>query len=358
MSDSWAGAGPIPSTPGPTLSLSLVVPAYNEGARLDDGVSRLRKAIATGAIVPETTEFVVVDDGSTDDTSARARDLFSSFPHVQILRLPHNLGKGGAVRAGVAASSAPIIAFADADMSIDPGQTPQFLHALATADLAIGTRAAVGASVNRSSLHRSLMNRSFNVLVNVLTRVSLHDTQCGFKTFRAPVAKLLFHCSVTERFAFDVEILSLARRFGLDIAEVPVQWLRVQGSQIRPWVDARSMAGDVFKASRRAVSAAPVPTLTVTWARAGDGLSCGELRHVLPPGVPVLPGRNGAILVLCPLMSEPQIDATAAHIATVGTGASIGRTAMTTAQLGEMAPLTMTWDDEVLIQKSCGPPAS
>jgi Glycosyl transferase family 2 len=358
MSESWAGPGPVSTTPGQALSLSLVVPAYNEGTRLEDGVSRLKMAIAAGAIVPETTEFVVVDDGSTDDTSQRAHDLFSSFPHVQFLRLPVNLGKGGAVRAGVAVASAPIIAFADADMAIDPGQTPQFIRALATADLAIGSRAALGASVNRSSLHRSLMNRAFNLLVNILTRVSLHDTQCGFKAFRAPVAKLLFHCSVTERFAFDVEILSLARRFGLDIAEVPVQWLRVQGSQIRPWVDARSMAGDVFKASRRAASAAPVPTLTVTWANTGDGLSSTEVRHALPPGVPVLPGKNGAILVLCPLMSESQIDATAAHLATSCAGATIGRTAMTAAQLGEMAPLSVTWDDEALTPKSSGHPAS
>ena len=149
------------------------------------------------------------------------------------------------MRAGVAVASAPVIAFADADMAIDPAQTPQFVGALAEADLAIGSRSASGASVDRSSLRRSLMNRAFNRLVNALTRVALDDTQCGFKAFRAPVAKLLFHCSVTERFAFDVEILSLARRFGFVIAEVPVQWLRVEGSQIRPWSDARSMAGDV-----------------------------------------------------------------------------------------------------------------
>ena len=215
MNERGPAAGRPDATSAPALTLSLVIPAYNEEARLSDGVGRLSAAIAAGALAPESTEFIVVDDGSTDDTSERAGALFSAFPHVQLLRLPENHGKGGAVRAGVAVASAPVIAFADADMAIDPAQAPQFLAAMARADLAIGSRAASGASVDRTSLHRSLMNRAFNRLVNALTNVALDDTQCGFKAFRAPVAKLLFHCSVTERFAFDVEILSLARRFGL-----------------------------------------------------------------------------------------------------------------------------------------------
>src|SRR6202041_3862824 len=106
-------------------------------------------------------------------------------------------------------------------------------------------------------LVRSVMNAPFNQLVNVVTRVSLSDTQCGYKAFRAPAAKLLFHCSITERFAFDVEILTLARRFGLPIAEVPVRWLRGHGSRIRPWADVGSMARDVFRAGRQGSGAPP-----------------------------------------------------------------------------------------------------
>ena len=198
-------------------------------------------------------------------------------------------------------------------MAIDPEQTPQFVRALARADLAIGSRSASGASVNRSSLRRSLMNRAFNRLVNVLTSVGLDDTQCGFKAFRAPVAKLLFHCSVTERFAFDVEILSLARRFGLVIAEVPVQWLRVQGSQIRPWTDARSMAGDVVRARRGAASVAPVPTLAVTLPAAAPGSEPARVRtrSVTSPRAPCAPPtRTARLLVLCPLMGDPEVEAT------------------------------------------------
>jgi len=337
-----AGARPEP-TASPGVSLSLVIPAYNEGPRLDDGVARLRVAIAAGAIDPETTEFIVVDDGSTDDTTERAGILFSAFPHVRLLRLAENHGKGGAVRAGVAVATAPVIAFADADMAIDPGQTPQFVDALAKADVAIGSRAASGASVNRSSLRRSLMNRTFNRLVNALTSVALDDTQCGFKAFRAPVAKLLFHCSVTERFAFDVEILSLARRFGLVIAEVPVQWLRVQGSQIRPWSDARSMVRDVFRASRGGTSGTPVPTLRVKLPGVAP---VSALTTFLPPGLPVLRRGDGLFLVLCPLMDDPEVEVTAAQIMAQCPGAVVERTALTVAQLSQLAPLSVTPDDD------------
>ena len=357
-----AGARPEP-TASPGVSLSLVIPAYNEGPRLDDGVARLRVAIAAGAIDPETTEFIVVDDGSTDDTTERAGILFSAFPHVRLLRLAENHGKGGAVRAGVAVATAPVIAFADADMAIDPGQTPQFVDALAKADVAIGSRAASGASVNRSSLRRSLMNRTFNRLVNALTGVALDDTQCGFKAFRAPVAKLLFHCSVTERFAFDVEILSLARRFGLVIAEVPVQWLRVQGSQIRPWSDARSMVRDVFRASRGGTSGTPVPTLGVKLPGVapvsdapvsdapvsdapGSDVPASALAAFLPPGLPVLRRGDGLFLVLCPLMDDPEVEMTATQIMAQCPGAVVERTALTVAQLSQLAPLSVTPDDD------------
>jgi hypothetical protein len=335
------------SAPTSELTLSLVIPCFNEAERLEDGVARLRVALDAGAIVPTTTEFVVVDDGSSDATTAVARALFSPFPHVRLVRLPRNVGKGGAVRAGVAVASAPIIAFADADMAIDPAQTPQFVGNLATADVAIGSRAASGASVDRSSLHRSLMNRTFNALVNVLTGVGLADTQCGFKAFRAPVAKLLFHCSITERFAFDVEVLSLARKFGLVITEVPVHWLRVPGSQIRPWTDARSMAGDVYRAGRSATLGKPVPGLEVKHADPDDAGSDARWRSLLPPGLPVLLPREGKTVVLCPLMSESEIEAMAAQLETQLAGVAPARTTLTVADLCRLAPLSLRGEHSV-----------
>jgi dolichyl-phosphate beta-glucosyltransferase len=320
---------PIP----PPVAVSLVIPAYNEGRRLEGGLARLRHAIDAGAIEVESTEFIVVDDGSVDDTTARARTLFAPFPHVRHVRLPENLGKGGAVRAGVAAAAGAIIVFADADMAIDPSQMPEFIRALARADLAIGTRAAPEASVDRPSLRRSIMNRTFNRLVNAVTHLSLADTQCGFKAFRAPAAKLLFHCSITERFAFDVEILTLARRLGLSVDEVPVHWLRVKGSQIRPWMDARSMVSDVVRASRATASAPPIPTLSVKVpGEVGDEAAL-SLRAALPPGLSVLQQDDGRVLVLCPLMAEAGIAAIAERITADHPGAALERTATTVTQL-------------------------
>ncbi len=345
------------STLWPThLKLSLVIPAYNEAMRLEAGVCRLLDAIEGGAIDPETTEFVVVDDGSADDTTQVARSLFAPFPHVQHIRLTQNRGKGGAVRAGVAAAGAPLIVFADADMAIDPAQTPQFTLALHESSIAIGSRSALGASVNRPSLRRSIMNRSFNRLVNTVTRVSLDDTQCGFKAFRAPVAKLLFHCSVTERFAFDVEVLSLARRLGFSIAEIPVRWLRVKGSQIRPLKDARSMARDVVRAGRGATWAPPVPSLVVARGPAHVQGSAGPdalaaLRTSLAPFLPVLETKDGRLLVLCPQMSEPQIEAATAWITAHCEGAMLERTAFTVTQLSDMAPLLLTSADDLVARE-------
>jgi hypothetical protein len=190
------------------------------------------------------------------------------------------------------------------------------------------------------------MNRAFNRLVNALTNVALDDTQCGFKAFRAPVAKLLFHCSVTERFAFDVEILSLARRFGLVIDEVPVQWLRVQGSQIRPWTDARSMAGDVIRTRRRAGSGTPVPALTLQWEDEADADACASALAgpgVLPVGLPLFRQGAGSVVVLCPLASDADVDEAAGRMAARCPGGTLARTAMTVAQLSAGAPLSLLW---------------
>jgi hypothetical protein len=201
------------------------------------------------------------------------------------------------------------------------------------------------------------MNRAFNRLVNVLTNVALDDTQCGFKAFRAPVAKLLFHCSVTERFAFDVEILSLARRFGLVIAEVPVQWLRVQGSQIRPWSDARSMAGDVFRAGRRgAHSGKSVPTLSVKLPDGSPAAEASSATLSLPPGLPVLHGNDG-LLVLCPMLSDAGVEEAAASVVARCPGAAVERSALTVAQLCQMAPLSMAWDGDTTAPATAIPPA-
>jgi dolichyl-phosphate beta-glucosyltransferase len=332
------------------LQLSMVIPAFNEERRLAAGVARLAEAIENGAIVAETTEFILVDDGSMDATAARARALLTSMPHVKVIRLKENRGKGAAVRAGVSAASAPSIIFADADMAIDPSQTPQFVEALLDADLAIGSRAISGASVDRPSMSRSLMNRTFNGLVNIITGISLNDTQCGFKAFRSPVAKLLFHCMTTERMAFDVEVLLTARRLGFSISQVAVNWLRVKGSHVNPLGDSASMLHDVLRVRRVVGSFPPLSGIVVdlpTWRTDGRGetpAGYGHLRE-LSTVLPVIRRDPGTYLVLLPLMDEAgsQAQLMEMHRA-VGSDAPT-LTSVSATSLWEMAPLTLSWDD-------------
>lgn len=333
------GAGDQGGGPAGGIVTSVVVPAYNEEARLDAAMQRLGLAVSSGAIEPSTTELLFVDDGSTDDTRRRAIELLAPLPHARVLSRPRNSGKGAAVRAGVAAASGPTIAFMDADMSIDPDQLPALLAALERADLAIGSRAVPGAHAAAVRRRRAVMGRAFNHLLNAVTDIDLRDTQCGFKAFRAPAAKLLFHCSLIERFAFDVEILYLARRLGFGIAEVPVRWSHVGGSRIRPLADSVSVAADILR--RRFGRAQPPPVDAIVLAPARDGRrgpSVETVAGLVGPGQLVVAGDGGGVIVLVPLAGPGEVDRLVDHL-----GARLGelprRTVRTLPQLLELAPL-------------------
>jgi dolichyl-phosphate beta-glucosyltransferase len=125
-----------------------------------------------------------------------------------VLRLEENSGKGAAVRAGAGAAGAPVVVFMDADMSVHPAQIPLLLAAMADSDVVIGSRSLPGSVVRGATLHRKVMGRTFSLFVNGVTGLGLKDTQCGFKAFRTPVARLLFHLMTVERFAFDVDVLT------------------------------------------------------------------------------------------------------------------------------------------------------
>lgn len=237
-----------------SASLSLVIPAYNEGRRLGDGLDRLHEAIDPGS-----TEVIVVDDGSSDDTAEVARRQLASWPDGHIVRLPCNRGKGAAVKEGVIRARGELIAFVDADMATDPGDLVALLGALDRSPVAVGCRAHRSSVVEKRGLHRTVMNRTFGMLVASLTRLPYTDTQCGFKAFRAPVAKLLFHGSHLQRFAFDVEVLDLAARLGLQTEEVAVHWTDISGSHVRPIRDGLQMLGDVARIRLSGRAIPPVP---------------------------------------------------------------------------------------------------
>jgi len=228
--------------------LSIVIPAFNEADRLMDEAARLHGAVVAGAIDPASTQLIVVDDGSSDDTAQRSAELFAlSFTDIRVLRRRTNSGKGAAIRDGIAVAAAPIVTFMDADMAVDPAQIPLLVTALDTADVAIGSRSVPGSIVESDNYRRAIMGRTFSRYVNLMTHMGIIDTQCGFKAFRTPVARLLFHCMRIERFAFDVELLYLARRLDFCVTEVPIHWRDVDGSAVRPVVDPFSMVVDVLR---------------------------------------------------------------------------------------------------------------
>lgn len=121
---------------GDAAKLTVIVPAFNEALRLTQRATRLAVAAEDGALCPRTTELIVVDDGSTDETGWRAEELLAStFPRLRVLRIHDNAGKGAAIRLGTAAATAPIVLFMDADMSVDPSEIPRLVNAIGRADV-------------------------------------------------------------------------------------------------------------------------------------------------------------------------------------------------------------------------------
>ena len=174
-----------------------------------------------------------------------ARRQLAAWPQHSVVSLARNSGKGAAVRAGVIRAHGEVIAFVDADMETDPRDLGALLGTLEDNDVAVGSRTLDASSVAERSSHRAMMTRTFGVVVATLMHLPMSDTQCGFKAFKGSIAKLLFHGSRVDRYAFDVEVLNLAARLGLRTQEVPVRWSEVDGSHIRPFSDALQMLADV-----------------------------------------------------------------------------------------------------------------
>ncbi len=230
--------------------LTIVVPAYNEAARigpaLDELFGWLRRggpARSTGRSSDDigTWNVLVVDDGSSDDTvaivesrpEARAGED-GSPPSLRVLRRGH-AGKGAAVTAGVLAADGDIVIFTDADMATPPDQIPLLTEALAMADVALGSRIQPDGSDRRASqpTYRRLLGRVYRVLAGAWVTGDVPDTQCGFKGFRRAAAQDIFSRLKTDGIVFDVEIIYLMRRLDYRYAVVPVMWDDIHGSRMR-----------------------------------------------------------------------------------------------------------------------------
>lgn len=223
--------------------LSVVIPAYNEEARLG---ATLEKVLAylEGRRIP--FEVLVVDDGSRDRTAAVAERFAGRG--ARLLRLPANRGKGAATRHGVAASRGRRVLMTDADLSTPIEEVAKLEPRLAGAEVAIGSRAVADADVRlHQPRYRELMGKTFNLLIRLLGVRGVRDTQCGFKLLAGDVARELFAGMVTDGFAFDVELVWLARRRGYRVVEVGVVWLNSPASRVHPLADPPRMILDILR---------------------------------------------------------------------------------------------------------------
>lgn len=229
----------------PTVSydLSVVIPAYNEALRIGPTLERVDAYLRRRGI---GAEILVVDDGSGDDTVQRVRQ--HGARSVRLIRQRANRGKGAALRRGVRESRGRRVLLTDADLSTPIEDMEALERRLDDgADLAIGSRGLGDSDVReRQPLYRELMGRTFNRIIRLLGVRGVRDTQCGFKLMEGGAARRLFSLLRTEGFAFDVELIWLARRLGYRVDEVGVRWSNSPDSRVHPVVDSCAMLRDVL----------------------------------------------------------------------------------------------------------------
>lgn len=244
---SQAASGDNKPATGPAPALSVVIPAYNEQKRLRPSLEKVlgfldRRRAETG----DEYEVLVVDDGSSDDTAAEA--LAFADRGVRVLALGHNKGKGAALRCGVLESRGDSVLISDADFSTPIEDLDKLEPHLGEAPVVLGSRAVADSNVAlHQPLYREIMGKTFNLMIRMLGVGGIHDTQCGFKLLRGDVARQVFESMVTPGFAFDVELVWLARRFGHRVIEVGVTWRNAPGSSVNPLLDPPKMLLEILR---------------------------------------------------------------------------------------------------------------
>jgi dolichyl-phosphate beta-glucosyltransferase len=231
--------------------VSVVVPAYNERRRLPVLLDVLEDG-AVSTFEPaglRVAEMIVVDDGSTDGTWELLEERCGDSALLRPVRLAENRGKGAAVKAGMLAARSPLALLSDADMSTPLEEVGRLARELERGfDIVIGSRGLPESDiVVHQPGYRELAGKSFNLGLRLLTGLPYRDTQCGFKLFRTPAARPLFAQQWIDGFAYDVEILVLARRAGLRVAEVPVRWFNDPDTTVNLFRASGRMALDLLR---------------------------------------------------------------------------------------------------------------
>jgi glycosyltransferase involved in cell wall biosynthesis len=223
-----------------SLLVSIILPAYNESARIAPG---LEKALAYIRAQQWQAEILVVNDGSRDDTAAIVKRFMAHAPEIRLLENPGNRGKGYSVRNGMLNARGDILLFSDADFSSPIQEAVKLISAIEQgADVAFGSRWLLAETqTKRQSLLRQFVGRAYNLLLRMALGLPYKDTQCGFKAFTRKAAEIIFTRQQIEGWGFDPEILFIARRFGLSMTEVAVEWANDDRSKINPIVDGIKM---------------------------------------------------------------------------------------------------------------------
>ena len=230
--------------------LSIIIPAHNEEKRLPKTLEQIFSFLENQAY---SAEILVVENGSSDRTFEVANQFTSQ--HSNLVVIKENIpGKGNAVRRGMLEAQGEYRFICDADLSMPIEELNKFLPPnLKPFDIAIGSREAPGAVRYNEPPYRHFGGRAINLLIQMLILPGLNDTQCGFKCFRADIAKDLFNQQTINGWSFDIEILYLARRKKLKIREIPIHWHFGADSKVNALRDALHMIGDIFRIHNNAL---------------------------------------------------------------------------------------------------------
>lgn len=223
-------------------TFSLIIPAYNEASRISETLTACSEYLAGQ---PFDSEIIVVDDGSTDDTSEIVR---RGFPNVKVIRYPDNRGKGHAVKVGISAATGEFRLFYDADGSTPISELEKVWPLVENGvDIVIGSRALLDSDIAvKQPWYRQNMGRIYNLLLRMLGLTRFPDTQCGFKMMNADSATSVMPLITRDGFGMDCEMLAIAERQGYRIEQLPVRWLNSEDSRVRVLRDSLNMVREVL----------------------------------------------------------------------------------------------------------------
>lgn len=234
--------------------ISIVIPAFEEEARVGDSIATILSHLSDRGVA---AELIVVDDGSSDSTAQVSEKAFEAFPNIRsrVVRYEQNRGKGYAVKTGLLASTADIALFSDADLSTPIDEMPKLIDPIRNGeyDVTFGSRALDRTLIGtHQPWRREQGGKVMNLVIRTMSGLPFADTQCGFKAFNMTKFRPMLPLMTVDRFGFDVEFLFVARYHGLRLKEIPVRWNNVEGSKVSVVRDTRRMFSELAQVRRNA----------------------------------------------------------------------------------------------------------